>query len=85
MALLVSVCAGVVNGNMLLHLAKCIGVEWRDLAVTLGIPRGRIETIRRSLSTDKVSALTDMLTSWLKRLPRSADKVLPPNHGPVSK
>ena len=74
-AFLVFMCSGAVNGIMLHHLAKCIGTEWRQLAMTLGIPRGRIESLRGSVKTDKETALTEMLTSWVKRLPRSADQV----------
>jgi len=67
---------GAVDGHMLHHLASCIGTEWRQLATVLGMPRGRIEAIRRSVNADRQKALSDMLMSWIKRLPRSADKVI---------
>ena len=71
-----STTVGAVNEHMLHHLASCIGTEWRQLAVKLGMPRGRIEAIHRSVSTDRQKAINDLLTSWLKRLPRFADKVI---------
>ena len=67
---------GAVDGHLLHHLSSCIGTEWRQLAVTLGMPRGRIEAIHRSVSMDRQKAISDLLTSWIKRLPRSADKVI---------
>ena len=39
------------------------------------MPRGRIESIQRHESIDRQKAVHDMLTSWIKRLPRSTDKV----------
>jgi len=73
--MLLRVYTGAVDGHMLHHLASCIGTEWRQLAMKLGMPRGRIEAIHRSVSTDRQKAVGDLLTSWIKRLPRSADKV----------
>jgi len=78
------VCAillGAVDGHLLHHLASCIGSEWRQLAVKLGVSRGRIESIHRSASNNRQRAVADLLTSWIKRLPRSADKV----HSDVSR
>ena len=66
---------GAVDEHLLHHLASCIGTEWRQLAVNLGMPRGRIESIHRSVSTNRQKAISDLLTSWIKRLPRAADKV----------
>ena len=45
--------------------------------VELGVPRLRIESIlRNSLDTDEdADIIHHMLTSWVKRLPRAADKV----------
>jgi hypothetical protein len=61
---------------MLRHLATEIGDQWRDLVLGLGVPRVKIESIiRNNANNDDVDAILEMLTSWVKRLPRAADKV----------
>ena len=65
---------------MLRHLATEVGDEWRRLAKSLGIRPVRQLAIIRSSNNAAVSearrdAVYDMLTSWMKKMPRAANKV----------
>jgi len=66
---------------MLRHLATKIGDEWRRLAQCLGIrPIRQLSIIRNNNSTPADSdtrrdAVYDMLASWMKKMPRAANKV----------
>ena len=62
---------------MLRHLAAQIGTKWRRLVLEIGVPPMRIETILRNSadSDDDTDIIENMLTWWIKRLPRAADKV----------
>ncbi|CAF3282800.1 unnamed protein product [Rotaria sp. Silwood2] len=53
--------------------ASLVGDEWRRLARRLGMTRIRIEAVERDYHED---APYYMLLAWLKRVPRSSDKVL---------
>ena len=71
---------GAVDGDMLRHLASEIGDEWRRLAQSLGIrPVRQLAIIRSSNSALGAAArrdvVYDMLTSWMKKMPRAANKV----------
>jgi len=69
---------------MLRHLATEVGDEWRRLAQCLGIRSVRQQAIIRKTvnlaastrrSDARRDAVYDMLASWMKKMPRSADKV----------
>jgi len=65
---------------MLRHLATEVGDEWRRLAQCLGIRPVRQLAIIRSSTTASSSesrqdVVYDMLTSWMKKMPRAANKV----------
>jgi len=72
---------GAVDGDMLRHLANEVGDEWRRLAQCLGIRSVRQQAVIRnanmaaSMETRR-DVVYDMLTSWVKKMPRAADKVL---------
>jgi len=65
---------------MLRHLATEVGDEWRRLAQCLGIRSIRQQAIIRKTnaagsSEARRDAIYDMLASWMKKMPRAADKV----------
>lgn len=61
---------------MLRHLATEVGDEWRRLAHCLGIRSIRQEAVIRNGNTKaRQDAVYDMLTSWMKKMPRAANKV----------
>ena len=71
---------GAVDNDMLRHLASEVGDEWRRLAKSLGIrPVRQLAIIRSSESVpgseSRRDAVYDMLTSWMKKMPRAANKV----------
>lgn len=72
-----STVAAPVDDGMLRRVAAKIGDEWQNLVQELGVPRMRIKSIiRNSADTDDdADIILEMLTSWMKRLPRAADKV----------
>jgi len=76
-SLVIVLIAGVVDVKLLRHLASEIGNEWRHLSHSLGIRRVRLQAILRnhSGSNDTQQTVYDMLMSWMKRLPRSVNKV----------
>ncbi|XP_078328192.1 death domain-containing protein 1-like [Crassostrea virginica] len=67
-----------VNDDLMRHLAADMGDEWRKVAMTLNISRARIQAILRNTqisdSTDE-DARYQMLITWLKKMPKSIDKV----------
>ena len=69
--------AGVVDIELLRHLASEIGNEWRHVAHSLGIRRVRLQAILRNHngSNETQQTVYEMLMSWMKKLPRSANKV----------
>ena len=67
---------GAVDSDMLRHLATELGDEWRRLAHGLGIRSIRQQAvIRNGNSAERQNALYDMLTSWMKKMPRAGNKV----------
>lgn len=65
---------------MLRHLASEVGDEWRRLAKCLGIRPIRQQAIIRNSGTPagneaRRDAVYDMLNSWMKKMPRAANKV----------
>ena len=74
---------GAVDNDMLRHLATEVGDEWRRLAQCLGIRAVRQQAIMRTSNASGAAAVAnarrhavyDMLTSWMKRMPHSANKV----------
>jgi len=61
---------------MLRHLATEMGDEWRRLAQCLGIRSIRQQAaIRNGDTAARQHAVYDMLTSWMKKMPRAANKV----------
>jgi len=75
-----AVVQGAVDNDMLRHLASEVGDEWRRLAKSLGIrPVRQLAIIRSSHnaaeSESRRDAVYDMLTSWMKKMPRAANKV----------
>jgi len=65
-----------VDGDMLRHLATGLGDEWRPLANCLGIRSIRQQAITRNgNATERQEAVYDMLTSWMKKMPRATNKV----------
>ena len=68
--------SGAVDGDMLRHLATGLGDEWRRLANCLGIRSIRQQAvIRNGNATARQGAVYDMLMSWMKKMPRAANKV----------
>ena len=67
-----------VNDDLMRHLAADMGDEWQKVAMTLNISRARIQAILRNTqisdSTDE-DARYQMLITWLKKMPKSIDKV----------
>lgn len=67
-----------VNDDLMRHLAADMGDEWRKVAMTLNISRARIQAILRNTqigeSTEE-DARYQMLITWLKKMPKSIDKV----------
>ena len=62
---------------MLRHLSSELGGEWRCLAQRLGIRSIRQQAVIRHRNTAaRRDAIYDMLTSWMKRMPHAANKVL---------
>ncbi|XP_061190143.1 death domain-containing protein 1-like [Saccostrea echinata] len=67
-----------VNDNLMRQLAAEMGDEWRKVASTLNISKARIQAIIRNAqitdATDE-DARFQMLMTWLKKMPKSIDKV----------
>ena len=60
------------------QLAQELGDEWRRVAHYLNVQRVRLQAILRNIQLkekSEVEAKYDMLMTWLKRAPKSADKV----------
>jgi len=78
---------GAVDSEMLRHLATQVGDEWRCLAKCLGIRSVRQLQACTSGNSDGVAATArrdavyDLLTSWMKKMPRAANKVRLSNTG----
>ena len=63
----------------LLHqIAADLGEEWKRLAQQLNIKRMRIQAIiRNNVEWDTEHVIYEMLITWMKRVPKSANKVRP--------
>ena len=69
--------AGLVDSDLLHHLASELGEEWRRLAQHLDIRSGRIQAILRSNAhSDSEQSIYNMLLTWVKKVPRGMNKVL---------
>ncbi|XP_046551468.1 uncharacterized protein LOC124261193 [Haliotis rubra] len=67
---------GPVDNELLFHLARELGDEWKKLAQYLNVRRMRIQAIlRQNVNNDNTNKVYDMLTTWSKRLPRAVDRV----------
>ena len=67
---------GVVDDDLLRNLAVDLGDEWRPLARSLNIKAGRIQAIlRNNVNNEVEQSIYDMLLTWVKKIPRSMDKV----------
>ncbi|XP_071113807.1 uncharacterized protein [Haliotis cracherodii] len=67
---------GPVDNELLLHLARELGDEWKKMAQYLNVRRTRIQAIlRQNVNNDNTHKVYDMLTTWSKRLPRAVDRV----------
>ena len=67
---------GAVDGRLLEHIAHEIGEDWKRLAQCLNVRRVRIQAIlRNNVNSDTHMAINEMLLSWVKRMPRSVNKV----------
>ncbi|XP_048251559.1 death domain-containing protein 1-like [Haliotis rufescens] len=67
-----------VNEDYMHSLAAELGEEWRKVAHYLNVQRVRIQAILRHMQLGERSdadAKFDMLMTWLKRAPKSSDKV----------
>ena len=77
-----------VNDDLMRHLAADMGDEWRKVAMTLNISRARIQAILRNTqisdSTDE-DARYQMLITWLKKMPKSIDKVRQQDNESISR
>lgn len=75
-----------VNDDLMRQLAAEMGEEWRKIAITLNISKARIQAIIRNAqitdSTDE-DARYQMLITWLKKMPKSIDKVRDRSASPV--
>ena len=72
--------AGPIDVATLQHLAQEIGDDWRYLAQHLNIRRARLQAIFRNNSSSSVGgdshqAVYEMLTTWMKKMPRASNKV----------
>ncbi|XP_074661596.1 death domain-containing protein 1-like [Tubulanus polymorphus] len=70
-----------VDDEYLHHLAEELGDEWKKLAHYLGLRRVRVQAIICNINKNTGQRRSDeeakyeMLTTWMKRLPRGANKV----------
>ena len=68
---------GLTDTEMLRHVANELGDDWRRLAQLLNIRRVRLQAILRNNINSSIQQTTfEMLLSWVKKLPRAANKVL---------
>lgn len=67
-----------VDDELMRDLARDMGEEWRKLAQLLNVNRVRLQAIIRNVQVSDKSeedARFEMLMNWLKRMPKSTDKV----------
>ncbi|GFN79299.1 Death domain-containing protein 1-like [Plakobranchus ocellatus] len=64
--------------DLLTYVSGALGEEWRKVAHYLGVHRARVQAIIRNVHVgerDETEAKYDMLLTWLKGAPKSADKM----------
>ncbi|KAI0241801.1 hypothetical protein LSAT2_018629 [Lamellibrachia satsuma] len=66
---------GVVNNDLLRHLAAELGDEWRQLAENLNVKRGRLAAILRNNVNDPDEAVYEMLVTWAKQVPLATSTI----------
>ncbi|XP_064627950.1 death domain-containing protein 1-like [Lineus longissimus] len=68
---------GVIDEALFRQLSADLGDEWKLLAAALSVKRARIQAILRDhvSNSDSEEAIYDMLVTWVKKIPRSMDKV----------
>ena len=61
---------------MLHFLSSELGDEWKRVAQYLNVKRVRVQAIvRNNVNNDIETTIYEMLLTWLKRVPKSANKV----------
>ncbi len=66
---------GVVNNDLLYHLAAELGDEWHQLAENLDVKRGRLAAILRNNVNHPAEAIYEMLVTWAKQVPLATSTV----------
>lgn len=67
-----------VDDGLIRDLARDMGDEWKKVAHSLNVSRARIQAIMRNVQVSDRSeedARYEMLLNWLKKMPKSTDKV----------
>ncbi|XP_033724899.1 death domain-containing protein 1-like [Pecten maximus] len=67
-----------VDDGLIRDLARDMGDEWKKVAHSLNVSRARIQAILRNVQVSDRSeedARYEMLLNWLKKMPKSTDKV----------
>ena len=67
--------SGVVNNDLLHHLAAELGDEWHQLAESLDVKRGRLAAILRNNVNHPAEAVYEMLVTWAKQVPLATSTV----------
>lgn len=70
--------ADPINENLIRFLAEQMGDEWKKVAQNLNVSRARLQAILRNIQVSdgtEEDARYEMLMSWLKKMPKSVDKV----------
>lgn len=74
----ISEATGTVDRDLLQFVSDQLGDEWRKLAHYLGVHRARVQAIIRNVMVgdkEEKEAKYEMLMTWLKSAPKSADKI----------
>ena len=67
---------GFVDEDLLHFVASELGDEWKKVAQYLAVRKSRIQAIERNnVGKDTESIIFEMLLTWIKRVPKSANKV----------
>ncbi|KAK3785070.1 hypothetical protein RRG08_020355, partial [Elysia crispata] len=75
---LISEATGTMDSDLLHYVSGALGEEWKKLAHYLGVHRARVQAIIRNVMVDEKqekAAKYEMLLTWLKAAPKSADKI----------
>ncbi|XP_067946573.1 death domain-containing protein 1-like [Watersipora subatra] len=67
---------GPIDEALLKQLSSDLGDEWKMLASHLNVKKTRIQSIMRNhVNSESDGPIQEMLLTWIKRIPRSMDKV----------